>query len=141
MTYELTIEGGPGTIKFPEAKDSGINKVDFLISQEILDTTDRSNSLFHTLVIEGEIKDKTKRETKELLDWSLKSAKDHTHRIVTLKIKEGEEVLRDYYLKEMFCVSYQEFFSEDTNQRDSYGTFVLKLRQRKGAIDTIVVGC
>ena len=73
MQYELRIEGEAGTIKLVSLakNDSVIKKVEFVISQEKLDTNDRSENLFNTLVIEGELKDRPQQETKQRLEWSL----------------------------------------------------------------------
>ena len=145
MRYELILEGSSGTIKLASLGDSDdvITKTDFLVSQVSLETNDKSDSLFNTLVIEGEIKDKTQHETKELLDWSLKTAKAEAYKNVTLIVKKNADVIRDYYLKDMYCVSYQEIFNEEqtSNGKDTYGRFILKMRQRKGAIETIKVDC
>lgn len=144
MQYELRIEGEAGTIKLASLakNDSVIKKVEFVISQEKLDTNDRSENLFNTLVIEGELKDRTQQETKELLEWSLKNDKVNVYKTVSLIVKKDTDVIRDYYLKDMFCVSYEEFFCENEESgKDTYGTFVLKMRQRKGSIETIKVDC
>lgn len=140
MRYELIIEGKGGTIKLASLSDNDniISRVDFLIAQEDLEAGSKANNLFNTLVIEGEIQEKTQNETRELLEWSRKMDQD-SYRTVSLKIKQTRDVIRDYYLKEMFCVSYQEHFFEEKG--NTYGRFVLKLRQRKGAIETIVVDC
>lgn len=143
MTYELSIEGEAGTINLNGGGtgNSAIKKVDFQIAQDNLDTSEKSTSLFNTLVIEGEITDKTQSQTKELLEWSLKTDKTNVYKTVSLVVRKDADVIRDYYLKDMFCTSYQEFFDEDINRDSSNGKFVLKMRQKKGSIDTIVVDC
>mgnify|MGYP001088875997 CR=1 FL=1 len=143
MTYELSIEGEAGTINLNEngTGNSAIKKVDFQIAQDNLETNEKATSLFNTLVIEGEITDKTQSQTKELLEWSLKTDKTNVYKTVSLVVRKDADVIRDYYLKDMFCTSYQEFFDEDTSKSNSNGKFVLKMRQRKGSIDTIVVDC
>ncbi len=143
MTYELSIEGEAGTINLNESGmgNSTIKKVDFQITQDNLETNERSTSIFNALVIEGEITDKTQSQTKELLEWSLKTDKTNVYKTVSLVIRKDADVIREYYLKDMFCTSYQEFFDEDIRQDGSNGKFVLKMRQRKGSINTIVVDC
>ena len=138
MRYELTV----GDIVLESNNDNVIRKVDFLISQENLETNDKSDSLFNTLVVEGEIKDSTQQKTKELLDWSMKTGKADVYKTVKLIVKKDEDVLRDYRLENMYCVSYQEFFhGDDSGRSDTYGKFILKMRQRKGLIGTINVTC
>lgn len=144
MRYELTIEGKPKNIviKSLGQDDSVIKNVDFLISQKELETNARSENLVHTLVIEGEVKDTTKSATKQLLEWSLQSESAKAYKNVTLIVKKDSDiVLRNYYLKDMYCVSYQEDFREDASDgsEDTYGRFVLKMRQKKGSIETINV--
>lgn len=144
MRYELTIEGKPNNIviKSLGKNDSVIRKVDFLLSQKELETNARSENLVHTLVIEGELKDTTKSATRQLLEWSLQSESSKAYKNVTLIVKKDADiVLRNYYLKDMYCVSYQENFCETAGDggEDTYGSFVLKMRQKKGSIETINV--
>lgn len=141
MKYELSLEGESGTINLANIgqNDSVINQVDFILAQEDLETSDKSEQLFHTLVIRGEITDKTQAQTRELLDWSMKTNKANIYKTVSLVIKKDADVIRDYYLKDMFCTSYQEIF--DDKNDSSKGEFILKMRQRKGSIGTIVVDC
>ena len=140
MKYILTIQGDSGNIVIRSENNKGIiKKVDFLISQDELDTSDKSEKMFNTVVVRGTIDDKTQSETKELLEWSMKTAKTEAYKNVSLIIKKDEDVIRDYYMKDMFCTKYLEFFDESSDS--SKGEFVLEMRQRKGSIKTIVVEC
>ena len=136
MKYILTIQGESGNIVIRSEDNTGIiKKVDFLISQDELDTSDKSERMFNTVVVRGTIDDKTQSDTKELLEWSMKTAKTEAYKI----IKKDDDVIRDYYMKDMFCTKYLEFFDESSDS--SKGEFVLEMRQRKGSIKTIVVEC
>ena len=140
MKYILTIQGESGNIVIRSEGNNGIiKKVDFLISQDELDTSDKSERMFNTVVVRGTIDDKTQSETKELLEWSMKTAKTEAYKNVSLIIKKNDDVIRDYYMKDMFCTKYLEFFDESSDS--SKGEFVLEMRQRKGSIETIVVEC
>lgn len=141
MRYELTIEGKPSNIvlKSLGTGDNIIKKVDFLISQENQETNSRAANLFHTLLIEGELKESTKRETRQLLEWSRQTENAKVYKNVTLIVKQDVEVIRNYYLKDMYCVSYQECFDDEDSGKGDYGRFVLMMRQKKGSIDSINV--
>ena len=140
MKYILTIQGESGNIVIRSEDNNGIiKKVDFLISQDELDTSDKSERMFNTVVVRGTINDKTQSDTKELLEWSMKTAKTEAYKNVSLIIKKDEDVIRDYYMKDMFCTKYLEFFDEGSDS--SKGEFILEMRQRKGSIETIVVEC
>ena len=142
MKYELKLEGESGTINLANIgdNDSIIKSADFLIEQEDLATNDKSDKLFHTLVVIGEITKESKEATKELLDWSITTKEAEIYKNVTLKIiKDKVGIMRDYYIKNMFCTSYREYF--DDKKDSSTGSFVLKMRQRKGSIETIKVDC
>lgn len=144
MRYELTIDGKPSKIELGSLgkDDNIINKVEFLISQKELETNARSENLFSTLLIEGELKDTTRSCTLQLLEWSLESEDTKVYKNVTLVIKKDKNTpLRNYYLKDMYCVSYQEYFTESSRDggEDTYGRFTLMMRQKKGSIETIDV--
>lgn len=148
MKYELKLEGESGIINLANIgkNDSIIKSADFLIEQANMATNDKSDQLFHTLVVKGEITDKSKKATKELLDWSMTTKQSEIYKNVTLKITQTQtELIRDYYIKDMFCVSYREYFDDsegsDEKADSSKGSFILKMRQRKGSIETIKVNC
>lgn len=151
MEFQLKLEGEGAPIElgvvemFEESKDVVINRVDLLISQEDLDTNDRSENMFCTLDVYGEIKDRTKTVTCELLRWSLKTDKKTAYKNVTLVMKDNDEELRSYQMGDMYCVSYSETFpgrsSDGKSSKDTYGSFVLKLRQRKGSLGSIGASC
>lgn len=142
MRYELCIEGDSGKINITDP--DVIRKIDIKISQNDKFANDRSDQLFGDLFIKGLLNDKSQQETKEIFEWSMKTDKASVYRTVSIRVYNQEELLRDYYLKNMYCTSYQEVFddsnSEQGAQSDSIGSFILEMRQRKGLIkDNIVV--
>lgn len=139
MKYKLALEGESGTINLKNINvdDGIITSVDFVTSQEDLNTSEKSDKLFNTLVIKGTITDESKEQTRELLEWSVKTDKANIYKNVSLIVMKDESVkLRDYYVKSMFCTRYEEIFDSDNG-----GMFVLEMRQRKGQITSIKVDC
>lgn len=143
MRYTLCIEGDSGKINITDPDI--IKKISIKISQSDKSANDRSDQLFGDLVIQGVLTDKSQQETKELFEWSMKTDKPNVYKTVSIQVYNQNELLRDYYLKEMYCTSYEEIFNEyansDGEEGDSIGSFVLVMKQRKGAIGTIVVSC
>mgnify|MGYP000902315252 FL=1 len=141
MRYELCIEGDSGNIDIKH-KDI-IQKVDVKIYQKDKSANDRSDQLFGEVTIQGLLNEKSQKETKEIFEWSKKIDKVSVYKIVSIKVYNKEELIRDYYFKDMYCTSYQEVFDENEKavEADSIGYFILELKQRKGSIDTIVVDC
>lgn len=141
MEYKLCIEGINGKIDITDTQI--IQKIDIRIYQSDKSSNDRSDQLFSELTIYGLLNDKSKKETQEIFEWSKKIDKANVYRIISLQVYNQKDLVRDYYLKEMYCDSYEEIFDECSSQdgpkADSIGSFVLKMKQRKGAIDTIVV--
>lgn len=143
MNYKLCIEGENGKIDITDP--NVIKKIDIKIFQSDKSANDRSDQLFSELTINGVLTDKSQKETQEIFEWSKKTDKANVYKTVSIQVYNQQELLRDYYLKEMYCVSYEEIFNEYASQSgqdaDSIGSFVLQMKQRKGAIDTIVVEC
>jgi len=141
MNYELCIESETGKISIKD--ETVIKKIDFKIFQNDKSANDRSDQLFNTLTIQGILTDKSQNETREILEWSKKTDKTNVYKTVSIKVYNQKELLRDYYLKDMFCTSYQEIFNEMEDQinNDSIGMFILEMKQRKGSINTIHVEC
>ncbi len=143
MNYKLCIEGSGGKINITDP--DVIKKISIKISQSDKSANDRSDQLFGDLVIQGVLTDKSQQETKELFDWAMKTDKANVYKTVSIQVYNQQELLRDYYLKEMYCTSYEEIFNEyiasDGEEGDSIGSFVLVMKQRKGSIETIVVSC
>lgn len=141
MNYELCIESETGKINIKD--ETIIKKIDFKIFQNDKSANDRSDQLFNTLTVQGILTDKSQNETKEILEWSKKTDKANVYKTVSIKVYNQKELLRDYYLKDMFCTGYQEVFNEldDQVDSDSIGMFVLEMKQRKGSINTINVEC
>ena len=143
MNYKLCIEGENGKIDITDP--NVIKKIDIKVFQSDKSANDRSDQLFSELTIYGVLTDKSQKETQEIFEWSKKTDKANVYKTVSIQVYNQQELLRDYYLKEMYCVSYEEIFNEYASQggqdADSIGSFVLQMKQRKGAIDTIVVEC
>lgn len=139
MVYTLCIESDSGRINITD--ETIIKGIDIAVFQEDKSSSDRSDQLYNTLVVEGTLTDKSQKETKEIFDWSMKTDKDSVYKTVEIKVFNQEELLRDYYLKDMYCSSYEEHFNEkaDPAKNESIGTFVLRMKQRKGSIKTIKV--
>ena len=141
MRYELCIEGDGGNIDIKH-KDV-IQKVDVKIYQKDKSANDRSDQLFGEVTIQGLLNEKSQKETKNIFEWTKKIDKASVYKIVSIKVYSKEELIRDYYFKDMYFTSYQEVFDENERavEADSIGYFILELKQRKGSIDTIVVDC
>ena len=143
MKYKLCIEGDSGKINITDP--DVIKSINIKISQNDKSANDRSDQLFGDLVIQGLLNDKSQQETKEIFEWSMKTDKASVYKTVSIQVYNQDELLRDYYLKDMYCTSYEENFDEyqdgSGNGGDSIGSFVLEMKQRKGSIGTIVVSC
>lgn len=141
MEYKLCIEGVNGKIDITNTQI--IKKIDIRIYQSDKSANDRSDQLFSELTIYGLLNEKSKKETQEIFEWSKKTDKDNVYKTISIQVYNQKELVRDYYLKEMYCDSYEEIFEEYSSEQgqgaDSIGSFILKMKQRKGAIDTIVV--
>ena len=89
------------------------------------------------------LNDKSQSETKALFEWSMKTDKVSVYKTVSVQVYNQNELIRDYYLKDMYCTSYEEVFEESTSSSssNSIGSFVLEMKQRKGSINTIIVDC
>ena len=141
MEYTLRIEGEGEPIVLSSQSQRAISKVEFVISQEDLATADRSENLFNSIVVSGLILAENQTVTKDLLNWSLKTNRAEIYKTVSLTIKKDNDVIRDYYLKNMFCTRYEECFDESQKETSMLGSFILSMRQRRGFIDTIKVDC
>ena len=141
MRYELCIEGDGSNIDIKN-KDI-IQKVDVKIYQKDKSANDRSEQLFGEVTIQGLLNDKSQKETKNIFEWTKKTDKANVYKIVSIKVYIQEELIRDYYFKDMYCTSYQEVFNGNENSgEDNFKSYsILELKQRKGSIDTIVVDC
>ena len=141
MYYKLCIEGEGGNIDITN-KDV-IQKFDVKVYQNDKSSNDRSDQLFGEAVIQGLLNEKSQKETKDIFDWTKKTDKASVYKTVSIQVYDGDELIRDYYFKDMYCTSYQEVFNENKESKEasSIGYFVLELKQRKGSIDTIVVEC
>ena len=136
MYYKLSIEDNSGK-KIEITDKTVIKKVDVVLFQNDNLANDRSDKIYADISISGEIGDKSLNETKEIFNWSKTTVKSQNYRTVSIQVYEAQDdksVIRDFYFKEMYCFSYEEHF--DNNE---HGTFCLKLKQKNGEINTIVV--
>ena len=106
MNYKVCIEGDNGKINITDP--TVIKKISIKISQSDKSANDRSDQLFGDLVIQGVLTDKSQKETNELFEWSMKTDKSNVYKTVSIQVYNQNELLRDYYLKEMYCTSYEE---------------------------------
>ena len=142
MGYELSIKGESGTIRIVDDTGHLIKRVKFDIYQKDKLANDRSEQLFNSVRIEGLLNEKTTDSARDILEWSKKTEREEIYRTVSIQIKSGGKLIRDYYLKDMFCVSYEEIFDEydkEDKGEEMGGTFILEMKQRNGSINTIVV--
>lgn len=141
MYYKLCIEGD--TEKIDITHKDVIQKIDIRVYQNDKAANDRSDQLFAEVKIQGLLNDKSQKETRKVFEWTKKTDKASVYKTVSIQAYDGDELIRDYYFKDMYCTCYQEVFSEnkEDTEASSIGYFVLELKQRKGSIDTIVVEC
>ena len=138
MFYKLSIEDNSGK-KIEITDPDVIQKVDVVLFQNDNLANDRSDQIYADISISGNIDNKSLDQTKEIFNWSKTTTKSQSYRTVSIQVYDDESMskesfIRDYYFKVMYCFSYEEHF--DNNQ---HGSFCLKLKQRKGEINTIVV--
>lgn len=136
MYYKLSIEDNSGK-KIEITDKTVIQKVDVVLFQNDILASERSDQIYADVSISGAISDKSLNETKEIFNWSKTTVKSQNYRTISIQVYEAQDdksVIRDFYFKEMYCFSYEEHF--DNNQN---GSFCLKLKQRKGETNTIVV--
>lgn len=147
MYYKLFIEGDSGE-KIEITDKNGIQSVEFNLYQNEQFANDRSDQLYADVTIFGQINSDNKNETKEISDWSRKKDSSSVYKTVSIQVFENNDPgtiekgpIRDFYLKFMFCFSYDEKFSNIKNEENdnSWGNFCLKMKQRKGEINTIKV--
>ena len=145
MYCKLCIEGENGKIDITDK--NVIKKIDVKVFQNDKSANDRSEQLFAEVMVQGVLNEKSQKETCEIFEWSKKTDKANVYRKVSIQVYKQEELLRDYYLKDMYCASYREIFNEyiendgSEAESESEGSFILEMKQRKGSIDTIVVEC
>ena len=108
MQYKLCIEGDSGKINITDPVV--IKKINISISQCDKSANDRSDQLFGDLVIQGVLTNKSQKETKEIFEWSMKTDKSNVYKTVSIQVYNQNELLRDYYLKDMYCTRYEEIF-------------------------------
>lgn len=148
MKYKVSITGENEAEKISINDGETITKVDFKIYQSDKSASDRSETLFNTVTIQGILTDKSQEQTLKILEWSKKTDKANVYKTLYIEVFNQQEKIRDYYLKDMFCTSYQEIFNEYQDEtgdgekaNNSIGMFILEMKQRKGSIDTIKVAC
>ena len=138
MYYKLSIEDNSGK-KIEITDKTVIQKVDVVLFQNDILASERSDQIYADVSISGAISDKSLNETKEIFNWSKTTVKSQSYRTISIQVYSDESMgkesfIRDFYFKEMYRFSYEEHF--DNNE---HGTFCLKLKQKNGEINTIVV--
>lgn len=141
MYYKLCIEGDSGVINIDH--QDVIQKVEVKVYQVDKLANDRSDQLFAEVTIQGLLNEKSQKETRDIFEWNKKTDKVDAYKKVSIQVLDGNELIRDYYFKDMYSTCYHEVFNENMNAKeaDSIGYFILELKQRKGSIGTIVVDC
>lgn len=106
------------------------------------DSRARTKDVGVTLTVVGKIMADTSSagnaadSTAKLMAWSVvPSEKKEAYRSVKLKVKSGGIVTRQYELPNAFIVDYSENFDND----DGIGEFVLKLQQMKNKLADVKV--
>ena len=136
MYYKLSIEDNSGK-KIEITDKTVIKKVDVVLFQNDNLANDRSDKIYADISISGNIDNKSLDQTKEIFNWSKTTVEEQIYKSITIRVykdKHNKELIRDFYFQEMYCFSYEEHF--DNNE---HGTFCLKLKQKNGEINTIVV--
>lgn len=136
MRYKLCIEGENGQIEIDDP--DVIKRIDIQISQRDKSENSRSDQLFGDLVIQGVLNLKSQQANKEILEWSMKTDKASVCKTVSIQVYYQDKLLRDYYLKDVFCAGYKEVFDEYSEPKwqypDSIGTFVLEMKQKRALL-------
>lgn len=106
------------------------------------DSRARTKDVGVTLTVIGKILADTSQagnaadSTAKLMEWSVvPSEKKEAYRSVTVKVKSGGIVTRQYELPNAFIVDY----SENFENADGIGEFTLKLKQMKNKLDAVKV--
>lgn len=106
------------------------------------DSRARTKDVGVTLTLVGKILADTSQagnaadSTAKIMEWSVvPSEKKEAYRSVTVKIKSGGIVTRQYELPNAFIVDYTEDFSDDSG----VGEFTLKLKQMKNKLADVKV--
>ena len=145
MYYTLSIEDETGKIEITDA--DVIQGVDVVVYQDDNMANDRSDKLFVDVTVYGVLNNKSNKQAAELFNWSKDTQYKTNYKTVKIKVYESDKKdsqIRDYFFKMMFCSSYQESFLEKGIQAkdvisEGRTMFFLKMKQRKGEIETIVV--
>lgn len=134
--YDVKIEGVE-EINFNRETDNegaSISKVIFKMNTLNDDSLNRDSAVRCELIIEGTITQDNKDETLKLTKWSMIGSGEGIYRKVTVIVytdDSRDEVLRQYTVDKMFCIDYDEEFSEDVKQNEA-GKFILHIAQREG---------
>jgi hypothetical protein len=136
IAYDVKIEGTE-QINFNKDTDNegaSISKVIFKMNTLNDDSLNRDSAVRCELIVEGKITQDNKNETLKLTKWSMIGSGEGIYRKVTVIVYTDDsrnEVLRQYTVDKMFCIDYDESFSEDVKQGEA-GRFILHIAQREG---------
>lgn len=106
------------------------------------DSRARTKDVGVTMIVKGKILPDTSEagnaadSTSKLLDWSIVPAeKKEAYRSVTVKVKSGGIITRQYELPNAFIVDYFETFANS----EGVGEFTLKIKQMKNKLADVKV--
>ena len=106
------------------------------------DSRARTKDVGVTMIVKGKILPDTQSagnaadSTAKIMEWSVvPSEKKEAYRSVTVKVKSGGIVTRQYELPNAFIVDY----SENFENADGIGEFTLKLKQMKNKLADVKV--
>ncbi len=139
--YDLVIESGKEKITLDNTlgneSEESIQEVVFKMNSINDNTLNRDKSVRCEMIIKGMITDANKEETLKLAKWAKENSSDELiYRNVEVSVyknERGEELLRKYSLAKMFCIDYQEKFSDEgEGDRSDTGYFELYIAQKEG---------
>lgn len=93
-----------------------------------------SQSIFVDVTISGKVIEDVTEQLIQIFDWSRDFSENGVYRTVTIKEKQEQntKVIRTYIFPKMFVLGYSEKIGTD-----NACVFELRLRQRKGELNTI----
>ncbi len=120
-----------------------ITNVKINIFEDDNKATERSDWLYNSVEIEGELSTYAREATQKIFEWSKKTKRDDVYKTVEIVVKDKGERIRKYTIPQMFCHCYTESFAESPTDKSSIGHWHLILRQQhqKEYIEKIKVEC
>lgn len=144
MQYELFIgvEGGTPTARI-DRSTGVIKKVDITLSRGNHFANEQGQRLYE-VTVHGLITQQHSALSKDLFVWSQDTTEGKVYQRVHIKAYTLEGgLVRDYLLTNMYCTNYSETFDEYAQEfrgsADSFGSFVLEMKQRMGSTHEVSV--